>query len=417
MTAGSATTFGRVRVPVLPALVTLGLFGWGAFAVLTAMSYAHVPPSAAFDLELLLHGGRLVASGQSPYDPGLLAGHPVEIATLFYSYPPVVAQITSFVASVPSGAVFAAWIAASAALLAAVAGAIRNRFAPSVPMAVPIVGAVALAPLWFPYTVGALFGNLDVFFPALYGVMLLAAAGRGRSDSKRLAVLGGLALMLASITKLHPALLVVWFAVRGLRSARASGRVTLRDLPKPWIVVLTAVASGLVILGLSLAAGGLQPWIDHAAMLRASTNVDLLDPRNLGPAAQIVMTVGLGSGAVGPLQTGVLAIAVVVTALAALRVDDPLESFAWASFASFVPLPVTWFHHFGALLPIGLAAALRSASAGRRAMRLTLGLIALGFLVGIFGLGMPFAWLLLPVTVAAIRTSRPSTADDPAAIR
>ena len=73
-------------------------------------------------------------------------------------------------------------------------------------------------------------------------------------------------------------------------------------------------------------------------------------------------------------------------------------------------MPVTWFHHFGALLPIGLAAALRSQAAGLRAQRTTLTLIGAAFLLGVFGLGMPIAWLFLPLTILAVRTSRPSEA-------
>jgi hypothetical protein len=401
--------FGRLRIPVVPALVTLGVFGWAAFAALAALSYANVPPSAAFDLELLLDAGRLVAGGRSPYDPGLVAGRSVEIQSLFYSYPPIVAQVTSLVAAVPSSPVFAMWILASIALLAPVARTIRDQFAPAVPWLLPVVASVALAPLWFPFTVGALFGNLDVFFPALYGLVLVAAAAGDESgtSSRRLVIAGGVALALASITKLHPALLALWFVLRGLRVLRARAATRQSGIPLPWIVLGAAALTGFIVLAVSLVAGGVQPWVDYVAVLRAGTNVDLLDHRNLGPAVQAVMALDLGPAAVGPIHAIVLAAAIAVTAWAALRVDDPLESFAWASLASFVPMPVTWFHHFGALLPIGLAAALRSTTAGLRAQRLTLGLIGTGFLVGIFGLGMPVAWLLLPLTIAAVRASRP----------
>lgn len=409
---------GPVRLPVLPALITLGVFGWAAFAFLAAASYANDPPSAAFDLELLLDAGRLVAGGRSPYDPALVAGRSVEIQSLFYSYPPLVAQATSLVAAVPSALVFATWIVASIVLLAPVARIIRDQFAPAVPWVLPVVASVALAPLWFPFTVGALFGNLDVFFPALYGLVLVAAApGHGAVGSpRRLAIAGGVALAVASITKLHPALLALWFALRGVRVLRArpaavaSTRHEATDRtgsPLPWVVLGAATLTGLVVLAVSLVAGGLQPWLDYVAVLRAGTNVDLLDHRNLGPAVQLVMVLGLGPAAVAPIHALVLALAIAITAWAALRVDDPLESFAWASFASFVPMPVTWFHHFGALLPIGLAAALRSMSAGLRAQRLTVASIAAAFLIGIVGLGMPVAWLVLPLTIAAVRASRP----------
>ena len=396
-----------VRVPVVPALITLGVFGWASLIILATVSYVHVPPSAAFDLELLLQGGRLVAAGQSPYDPSILAGRAVEIQSLFYSYPPIVAQLTSLVASVPSPIVFAAWVGTSVAALAVVARVIRDRFAPTMPWRVPVLAAVALAPLWFPYTVGALFGNLDVFFPALYGLMLVAAAADGsRPFDRRLVTVGGVALALASITKLHPGLLALWFALRGFRSRRAAG------LPLPWLVLAAATVTGLAILALSLAVGGIQPWLDYLGVLRASTNVELLDYRNLGPVAQIVMVLGLGPGAIGPMQAGMLAIAIVVTAWSALRVDDPVESFAWASFASFVPMPVTWFHHFGALFPVGLAAALRSSAAGAKAQRSTLASIGIAFVIGILGLGQPVAWLFLPLTIVAVRASRPAASEE-----
>ena len=403
------------RVPVMPALVTLGVFGWAAFVFLASASYAHNPPSAAFDLELLLQGGRLVAAGHSPYSPGLLSGQPVEIQSLFYSYPPIVAQLTSLVAGVPTTVVFTAWVAASILSIAGMARVIRDRVAPAVPWLLPVVAAVALAPLWFPYTVGALFGNIDIFFPALYGLMLVAAMADGsRPTDRRIAVVGGIALALASI-KLHPALLALWFVLRGVRVVRSraqdrGSQPADARLPLPWLVLTAAAVTGVAILAISVAVGGVQPWLDYLAVLRASTNVDLLDYRNLGPVAQLVMVLNLGTGAIGPLQAGMLAIGVVATAWAALRVDDPVESFAWASFASFVPMPVTWFHHFGALIPIGLAAALRSQAAGARAQGLTLGLILVAFLIGVFGLGMPVAWLFLPLTILAVRTSRPSHA-------
>ena len=396
-----------IRIPVVPALLTLGVFGWASFVVLAVLSYLHKPPSAAFDLELLLQGGRLVAGGHSPYDPSLIAGRTVEIQSLFYSYPPIVAQLTSLVAAIPSPVIFGAWIASSIAALAVVARVIRDRFAPAMPWLVPVLASVALAPLWFPYTVGALFGNLDVFFPALYGLMLVAGSVDGsRSTDRRLAVVGGVALALASITKLHPGLLALWFLLRGLRATRGSGN----RLPIAWLVLAAAAVTGLAILAVSLIVGGVQPWLDYLGVLKASTNVDLLDYRNLGPVAQIVMLLGPGPGAIGPMQAGMLALAVAVTAWSALRVDDPLESFAWASFASFVPMPVTWFHHFGALLPVGLASALRSGSAGARAQRNTLAIIGIAFVIGIFGLGQPVAWLFLPLTIAAVRTSRPAPA-------
>jgi hypothetical protein len=393
----------RLKVPALPALLTFGVFGWLSFIWLAVASYRQTPPSAAFDLELLLQGGRHVAAGTSPYSADLIAGKPTEIVDLFYTYPPIVAQTLSLVAAVPSPVIFAVWVTAATIALGVVAALIARRFDPARPPAFVALAAVAVAPLWFPFTVGALFGNLDIFFPALYGLMLLAAmADVGTaSERRRVAIAGGVALALASITKLHPALIGLWFLVRGLRGARQQ----VRD---HWLVLAAAAVTGAVVLATSLVVGGVQPWLDYLALLRASANVDLLDHRNLGPVAQIVMVGGLGPSTVGPLQVVMLAIAAVGTIIAALRVGDPLESFAWATFASFVPMPVTWYHHFGALIPIGLAAALRARITGGRAWSVTITVILVSFFVAILGLGMPFTWLLLPLTMAAVRSSRMS---------
>jgi hypothetical protein len=391
----------RLRVPALPALLTFGVFGWLSFIWLAVASYRQTPPSAAFDLELLIQGGRHVAAGTTPYSAELIAGKPTEIVDLFYTYPPIVAQTLSLVAALPSAVIFAVWVTSATIALGAVATLIARRFDPSRPPGFVALAAVAVAPLWFPFTVGALFGNLDIYFPALYGLMLLAAVAdddRGEeAERRRAAVAGGIALALASITKLHPALIGLWFLVRGRRTVRSH-----------WLVLAAAAATGSVILAISLVVGGIQPWLDYLALLRASANVDLLDHRNLGPVAQIVMVAGLGPSAVAPLQVVMLAIAAVGTIVAGLRVQDPLESFAWATFASFVPMPVTWYHHFGALIPIGLAAALRANVTGGRARSVTLLIIVVAFFVAILGLGMPFTWLLLPLTMAAVRTSRTS---------
>jgi hypothetical protein len=169
-----------------------------------------------------------------------------------------------------------------------------------------------------------------------------------------------------------------------------------------------------VILAASVTVGGVQPWIDYATVLRAGASVDLLDPRNLGPAVQLVMLFGLGPSAVGPLQAVVLVVALAVAVAAALRVEDPLESVTWAAVASFVVLPVTWFHHFAALIPFGIAAIVRGAALGPEVTKRLLILTVATFAVGMIGFGQPPTWLLVPVFVAAARISRPSVASAPA---
>jgi glycosyl transferase family 87 len=379
---------------------------------LVSRMYSGTPPGAGFDLELLIAGGRRIAAGESPYNPAMLAGRSVEIATLFYSYPPLVAQAFSLLAGVPSHAIFAGTVVVAAISAVAAGAAVAARAGSRALARAAVLPVAALLPLWFPFTVGMLFGNLDIFFPALYGLALAAALRpRDGEPSRRWLVAGGVALAIASVTKLHPAVLGIWFLVRGAvelrRGADRTGLGRVR-LPPSWVVVAVAAITTVAILAASLIAGGTGPWVDYVTVLRAGASVDLLDPRNLGPAVQIVMLLGLGPGAVGPLQVGILVVALAVTVVSAIRVDDPLESLAWTALASFIVLPVTWFHHFAALTPFGIAAVARAWSLDARSRRRVLILVVVAFAIAFIGFGMPPTWLLAPVVLAMARLSRPT---------
>jgi hypothetical protein len=403
--------FPLIRLPArkerAPVLAVLGAAAWATFAVLIVGMLARTPPGAGFDLELLLTGGRRVASGLSPYEPAMLAGQSVGITTLFFSYPPLVAQALAPVASVPLAVVLTVLLATGSLAAAGVSGAIvRWSGAPLAPRW-GVVAVLAILPFWFPYALAMLFGNLDTLFVAAYGLVLLAAVER--RPSARVIVAAGAALAFMAITKLHPAVLGVWLLARGIRELRRrepSVRLRVAELPRSWAVAaVSAVVAALVLLG-SLAVGGIGPWQDYLTVLRASTVVDLLDPRNLGPAVQVALLLGLGSGSLAWLQAVVLAVALSVAVASAMLVDDPVESLLWGTFASLVPLPVTWFHHFAVLFPFGVAAAGRAWAADGRTRRTVLGLIGLAVLIGILGFGTAVAWLFVPVFARAVRLSR-----------
>jgi hypothetical protein len=402
-------------------LLTAGLFGWLAFAGLATQMYRTTPPRAGFDLELLIAGGRSVAAGISPYDPAMLAGRSVEIASLFYSYPPIVAQVFSLFAFLPSVAIFALAIAIASVAAVLVGRAVAAAFGSEAVGRATVLPLAALLPFWFPYTVGILFGNVDIFFPALYGLVLLSVARPATAfGSERWVVGGGLALGLASIVKLHPAVLGLWLLARGIvewRRREDLRRVGPLTLPRSWRIAAVATVAVAAVLGLSLAIGGLQPWLDYVTVLRAGASVDLLDDRNIGPAVQVVTLLGLGPGAVGPVQVVVLATALVVTVVAALRVEDSLESLAWAAAASFIVLPVTWFHHFAALVPFGIAALARASAAAPEVRRRLWILLAVSFAIVMIGFAQPPTWLLVPVILVAARWSRSPDPGNPPAAR
>jgi glycosyl transferase family 87 len=387
---------GRARPPIaLGALLIVGVVGWIGLIWIGATLYTTIPPKAGFDLELLLQAGRDVVAGRSPYDPALVAGVAPVAESLFYSYPPVVAQTMVLVSWIPSPVAFVAWDAAAVAGLAVMAAALGRRLAPARPTASIVIPVIALAPLCFPFAIGLLFGNLDVFFPLLYGAMLLAVVPGATSATDRA---GGLALATSAIAKLHPVSLVAWFGARGLGGDRRSARV-----------LAVAVVLGLGALALSLLVFGTGMWTDYLAVVRAGSNADLVDVRNAGPAVQLALLLGRDDRFARIAQIAVTAAILIVTVVAARRGGDPVERLAWAAAASLATLPVTWFHYPSALIPFGLAALLRST--GTPAARAVRGWIAGALATAALAIAiLPVLWLAIGLVLVAVRLSRPDAA-------
>lgn len=395
MTAVGGIAASVVRRPAaLPAAAWLvvGVIGWTALVALAARLLATQPPSAGFDLELLLQAGRRIAAGQSPYDPALVGGAVVRAESLFYSYPPPVAQVMRLFAGLPTGAVLLAWGAAATAATAAVAVLVARRVGWTGGAAAVALPTIAVLPFVFPFAIAVLFGNLDVWFPAVYGLLLVAAL----QPVRRSVGAAGVALAGASLAKLHPASLGVWFVLRGAGERRVAA-----------IAAVTAV----VIVALSVAMGGLQPWRDYVAVVVAGSRANLLDGRNVGPAVQLALLIGGNEASVRLVQAAVSLGAIVLTAWAALRRSDAVESLAWATVASLVTLPVTWFHYPVALIPFGIAAIARAQAAAPVARRRTT--LAIGGAVGVSIVAMGFAplvWVAVGLVLAGVVLSRPAAA-------
>jgi hypothetical protein len=384
-------------------LAVIGAIGWIGLVWLAIRLYATTPPTAGFDLELLLQAGRNVAAGRSPYDPALIAGTAPVAERLFYSYPPFVAQAFAAVAAVPSPVMLVVWNALALAALAFVAGRLARRLAPDLEPRTVALATVALAPLMFPLAIGMVFGNLDVFFPFLYGLLLVGVlSGATLADS----IAGGVALSVAALAKLHPGSLGVWVLVRAVGA------------PEARRVLAAAVVVGLAILGVSLIVGGVTPWSEYAAVVRAGSGADIVDPRNGGPAAQIALLLGSGDAAAGTLaralQPVVTVLALAVSAVAAWRLRDPAESLAWAAAASLVVLPVTWFHYPSALIPFAIAFLLRARNGP--AARATSVCILAAAVVAALAIGwLPLIYVAIGLVLVAGRLSR-ATAEDPAVV-
>ncbi len=365
----------------LAAWILVGVIGWAGVAAIGWMLWQSTPPKAGFDLALLLEAARRVTAGQSPYDPAMLAGASPDATALFYSYPPPVAQAMTLLAWLPDGVVLVLWAIGAALGLRLVAWRLSMASGRRDPQA-DAIKAAAVMPLVLPFAVAVLFGNLDAWYGLAFGALVLAVAAGPSSRGQ--AVAGGVALGIVSVAKLHPALLLAWLAARALVDRQGSARP----------VLAAAVATGLVVVAASLLAGGVGPWQDYVRVVQAGTGAAVVDPRNVGPVSLLGQLVPLDGTAVRLAQAAVSAAALGVTVLAAWRVRDPLASVALAITASLVVLPVTWYHYPVALIPVGIALAMR-----RPASRAW---VAVAAVVADLGVAfLPLVWLAAAVLVGA----------------
>ena len=379
-----------------PAVLLAGAIGWLGLGWIGLMLAGTHPSSAGFDLEILLRAGREVGAGRSPYDATIVAGRSPMAESLFYSYPPIVAQVMAAVTALPGGIALIVWDGAAVLAFGAVTGALARRLAPAIPPWTARIAAVAAVPWIFPFAVGLLFGNLDVFFPALFGLALLAVLPAGSAAaSRREVVLGGAALATATLAKLHPASLGAWLVARPAPAPARSISLTIAG---------AAALAALAAVGLSVLLGGIGPWLEYASVVRAGSGAAIVDPRNAGPAAQLALLLR-GPGPDGEalarvLQVAVSLAAVGVTLAAARRVTDPVTSLAWAAAATLVILPVTWYHYPVALVPFAAASVLRVAGRPQagRVFALTAGAAAIAILAVA---ALPALWLAIGLVLAA----------------
>jgi hypothetical protein len=327
---------------VRTAAAVAAIVGWAGLAVLGIGLYQATPRQAGFDLELVLAAGRRWAAGASVYPP---LGAGTSATDLFYSYPPPVAQAASLVASGPTWLVLVVLAIVAVAGILAVASALA-RASGRDPIEVTLVVAAVL-PLVFPFSIGLLFGNLDVLVPSAVGAVLVALL----APSAPFAVVAGTALALVSIAKVYPALIGLWLL------ARAASREAERPAAAP--ILASALAAGVLVLVLSLAVGGVSPWSDWLRLIGGASSADLIDTRNVGPASLIAAGLGLGEPGVRAVQVAVLAVAGVAVVASARLVRDPVASLAIAVVASLVVLPITWLHYAAAVIPFGIALVLR----------------------------------------------------------
>jgi hypothetical protein len=377
--------------------VAAGLVGWAGVAWLGVTLWSQQPPRAGFDLALLLEAGRRVLSGQSPYAPEMLGGASPASTGLFYSYPPPVAQAMSLLTWLPDGVAVLVW-GIGATVGFAIAAGLMGR-ALGRPGAAVAMRSVAVAPLFLPFVVAVLFGNLDAWYPLAYGALVLAVLPR---PSSRTLIAAGVAVGIVSVAKLHPGLLLLWIGARAVRE---------RGGPHARVLAAAVVTGGAIVLA-SLVIGGIGPWVDYATVVRVGAGADVVDHRNLAPVSLVGQLVPAIAPDLRLVQAVIAACAAITSIVAAVRVRDPLASVAIAAAASLVALPVTWFHYPAALVPVGLALAIRAPSS-RPYVVVGIVLADLAISIG------PLLWVAVAVLlVAALRAGQgagPAGAPVPAA--
>ena len=338
-------------------------------------------------------GGPRRRGGSIPIDPSLLARGAPTATELFYSYPPPVAQAFALVGWLPNRVALVLWDGVAVFGLMVVADQLRRLLVPDRSRRVFLAICAAAAPLTLPFAVGLLFGNFDVFFPLLYGTMLLAVI----DGSVRRRVLAGVALALASL-KLHPTSMGLWFVVRALAD-RASGAGAW----SPWRPAWASRSSSPAWWSAASNRGSTTRRSSAAAPAAA-----IVDPRNAGIAALIATALGAGDATARTIHIGVGVLAIAITIWAAWKRGDPIEGFAWAAAASLGTLPVTWYHYPSALIPVALAAWLRADQASLGRVRAS---IVAAMVVGAVAIAaLPLLWVAIGLVILAVRLSRPVAA-------
>jgi alpha-1,2-mannosyltransferase len=204
-----------------------------------------------YDFSAYWTAGRHLLDGRPIYDAAQLAGsYPGQGEFLFLNPPALAALVTPLSAAFPTDfyPAYAIWVGLGLAVFAGATFWLARRVTrtgllPAALSPVVLTGAM----LALPAVSGELVnGNVDFF---LAGLLVVAWWGIARADvaGERWA---GIALGVATLVKVFPALVVLWLLVRG--RYRAVG----------WAI---AAAAALALASLPLT--GIEPWLQYPAVL------------------------------------------------------------------------------------------------------------------------------------------------------
>lgn len=325
-----------IRLFFEPRVQRIGLFALLA-VILAIRAYQLVGLSGEFawgyDQANYWRAGHRILSGTSVYQPFQLAGpYPPQGITDIYLYPPFLAVVVApLVALVPDGhAGNWLWMAIGAVILAlgVLSTARREGLARGFDLALLLAAIFAYAPV----VSEMIIGNVDLEILGLLTAAWLAV----RSGSERGDLLAGGWVALATVIKVFPGIMILWFLLTG--RYRAAG---------------AAVVTMVLLILVTLPVTGLQLWSDYPVVLA-----------NLGPPVEFTDVLAPSawlSVIMPPLAARALvtAVGIAVVIWAARRRSAPI-SFAVTVVVSVLIGP-SLFPHYLAMLVLPMLLAIRYA--------------------------------------------------------
>lgn len=288
-----------------------------------------LPPFAVASLSLGVGGILAIAGATLGYDyrayagaaERILAGQPlydtgVSVAGGFaiYLYPPPFAIAMLPFAMLPEPLGLALWLTLLVSAFVAGVAVLPVRL--EVRWLV-----VLLAGLSWPFLYSIKLGQV--------GPLLFLAFAVGWRWRDRAAILGA-AMASGALIKVQPAILFLWALVTGRRRS-----------------VLVGLAVGAVASATAASLLGPATWLDYAELLRRVSS-PVTTPHNFTPGA-IAFQLGVPEGAAAVLQVAAMALALVITVAAWIRLDAE-ASLVVTAVASQLLSPLLWDHYAMLLL-------------------------------------------------------------------
>ncbi len=284
--------------------------------------------------------GRLL-DGLSPYDPHQLAGTYSPQQQFLYLYPPpLAAAVTPLAALFPTDYRAAAWVWTTLGAVLLVAGVLAISSVERLSARFPVLAGrgvwlLVAGALAFPPVLGELvLGNVHLL---LLGLLSVAWLGVRRGD-ERGEWIAGAAVGVATVIKVFPGVLVLWFLLTRRYRAAAG-----------------AIVGGGLVAVLTLPVTGIEPWLQYPTVLaNLGPPVDTRD--TLAPTVWLADLLGFGVARIVVTVAGLAVVAwtaLTVRPARATTENDPGalgRSFAIAVTVSVLIAPAVYQHYLAVLV-------------------------------------------------------------------